>query len=218
MNDSSIAPHPSAAGRTDVVRLVVLVSGTGSNLRALLDAHDDPAYGARVVGVVADRPGIGGLDHARDAGVPTAVVRVGDFGTRAEWDAALTKAVAVFSPDWVVSAGFMKIVGEAFLARFGGRTLNTHPALLPSYPGAHGVRDALAGGARVTGATMHVVDAGVDTGPIVAQVAVDVTDDDIEETLHERIKVVERAMLVENVGRIARGGLIVDGRRTRIGR
>ncbi|MGP7959832.1 phosphoribosylglycinamide formyltransferase [Sanguibacter sp. A247] len=218
MTDSeSIVPHPSAAGRSDVARLVVLVSGTGSNLKALLDAHDDPAYGARVVGVVADRPGAGGLGHARDAGVPTAVVRVGDFETRAEWDVALAKTVGVFSPDWVVSAGFMKILGEAFLARFGGRTLNTHPALLPSYPGAHGVRDALAGGARVTGATMHVVDAGVDTGPIVAQVAVDVADADTEETLHERIKVVERAMLVENVGRIARGGLVVEGRRTRIG-
>lgn len=216
-DSESLVPHPSAAGRTDAVRLVVLVSGTGSNLRALLDAHDDPAYGARVVGVVADRPGIGGLDHARNAGVPTAVVQVADFGSREEWDAALAKAVGVFTPDWVVSAGFMKILGAAFLARFGGRTLNTHPALLPSYPGAHGVRDALAGGARVTGATMHLVDAGVDTGPIVAQVAVDVTDDDTEETLHERIKVVERAMLVDSVGRIARGGLVVEGRRTRIG-
>ena len=196
-------PVPARGGR----RAVVLVSGTGSNLAALLAAHADEAYGARVVGVVSDRPGIRGLDIARDAGVPTAVVRLGDFESRDAWDAAVTRAVAVFEPDLVVCAGFMKLLGATFLARFGGRTINTHPALLPSFPGAHGVRDALAHGVKVTGCTVMCVDAGVDTGPILAQVAVDVRDDDDEPTLHERIKAVEAPLLVETVGRIARGEL-----------
>ncbi|AEI11446.1 phosphoribosylglycinamide formyltransferase [Cellulomonas gilvus] len=199
-------------------RLVVLVSGTGSNLAALLAAHDDPAFGARVVGVVADRPDIRALDLARDAGVPTAVVRLGDFPDRAAWDRALTEAVGVFSPDLVVAAGFMKLVGAAFLARFGGRVINTHPALLPSFPGAHGVRDALAYGVRVSGCSVIVVDEGVDSGPIVGQEAVPVLPDDDEESLHERIKVVERTLLVDVVGRIARDGLTVEGRHARLGR
>jgi len=196
---------------------VVLVSGAGSNLAALLDAHGDPAYGARVVGVVSDRPGVAALDRAREAGVPTAVVALRDFPDRAAWDRALTEAVAVFSPDTVVLAGFMKLVGAAFLDRFGGRTINTHPALLPSFPGAHGVRDALAYGVKVSGCSVIVVDDGVDAGPIIAQETVPVADDDDEETLHERIKVVERRLLVDVVGRLAREGLTVDGRRARLG-
>jgi phosphoribosylglycinamide formyltransferase-1 len=196
---------------------VVLVSGTGSNLAALLDAHDDPAFGARVVGVVSDRAGVAALDRARDAGVPTAVVALRDFPDRATWDRALTEAVAVFSPDTVVLAGFMKLVGAPFLERFGGRTVNTHPALLPAFPGAHGVRDALAYGVKVTGCSVIVVAAGVDDGPVVAQEAVTVADDDDEASLHERIKVVERRLLVDVVGRIARDGLVVDGRNARLG-
>ena len=202
---------------TTTHRLVVLVSGAGSNLAALLDAHVDPAFGARVVGVVSDRAGVAALDRAREAGVPTAVVALPDFPDRAAWDEALTEAVAVFSPDTVVLAGFMKLVGEPFLERFGGRIVNTHPALLPSFPGAHGVRDALAYGAKVTGCSVIVVDAGVDSGPIVAQEAVPVLDGDDEPTLHERIKQVERTLLVDVVGRIAREGLTVEGRRTRLG-
>src|SRR5690606_24011667 len=167
-------------------RVVVLVSGGGSNLAALLAAHDDPAYGARVVGVVSDRPDAGGLRVAQEAGVATAVVAPGDFPDRAAWDAGLAQAVRVFDPALVVSAGFMRIVGSAFLASFAGRTLNTHPALLPAFPGAHAVRDALAHGVKVTGCTVHVVDAGVDTGPIVAQRAVEVLPGDDEATLHER--------------------------------
>lgn len=198
-------------------RVVVLIAGTGSNLAALLDAHDDPAYGARVVGVVSDRGGIRGLEIARAAGVPTAVVEPGEFPDRQAWDAALARAVGVFEPGLVVSAGFMRILGAAFLARFEGRVINTHPALLPAFPGVHAVRDALAHGVRVTGCTVHVVDAGVDTGPIIAQRAVEVTEDDDEAGLHERIKVLERALLVDVVGRIARGGLMIDGRRVRIG-
>jgi phosphoribosylglycinamide formyltransferase-1 len=196
---------------------VVLVSGTGSNLAALLAAHDDPAFGARVVAVVADRSGIRALDIAREAGVPTAVVSVKDFDDRAAWDAAVTETVAVFSPDLVVCAGFMKLFGATFLRRFGGRILNTHPALLPSFPGAHGVRDALAHGVKVTGCTVMVVDEGVDTGPILAQGVVAVEPDDDEASLHERIKAVEQVLLVEWVGRVAREGLRIEGRNAIVG-
>ena len=181
---SPIAPSPATR---DSGRLVVLVSGTGSNLAALLAAHTDPAYGARVVAVVADRDDIRALEIAREAGIPTAVVAVRDFDDRAAWDAAIAETVAVFSPDLVVLAGFMKLFGAAFLRRFGGRIVNTHPALLPAFPGAHGVRDALAYGVKVTGCTVMVVDEGVDTGPILAQATVQVEPDDDEATLHERI-------------------------------
>ncbi|MQW75956.1 phosphoribosylglycinamide formyltransferase [Nocardioides sp. dk4132] len=198
-------------------RLVVLVSGSGTNLQALLDACADPAYGARVVAVGADRDGIEGLARAERAGVPTFVNRVADYGTREGWDRALADRVAAFEPDLVVLAGFMKLVGEDFLARFGGRTVNTHPALSPSFPGMHGPADALAYGVKVTGATLFVVDAGVDTGAIVAQTVVPVEDDDDVEALHERIKVAERGMLVETVGRMAREGFGVEGRRVRLG-
>ena len=198
-------------------RLVVLVSGSGTNLQALLDACGDPAYGARVVAVGADRPDIEGLRRADRFGVPTFVHRVPDFPSRADWDVALAATVASYAPDLVVLAGFMKLTGPAFLAEFGGRTLNTHPALSPSFPGMHGPGDALAYGVKVTGCTLFVVDAGVDTGPIVDQRAVRVHDDDSVETLHDRIKVEERRMLVEAVGRMARQGFRVDGRVVRIG-
>lgn len=217
------AQHPETPARPPVPptrsagRLVVLVSGTGSNLAALLAVHDDPAFGGRVVGVVSDRPGIAALEIAREAGVPTAVVALRDFDDRQAWDAALTETVAVFSPDLVVLAGFMKLVGSSFLGRFGGRIVNTHPALLPAFPGAHGVRDALAYGVKVSGCSVIVVDEGIDAGPILAQEAVAVLDDDDEATLHERIKVVERALLVDVVGRIAREGLVVEGRSAHIG-
>ncbi|HEX2316833.1 MAG TPA: phosphoribosylglycinamide formyltransferase [Thermomonospora sp.] len=194
-------------------RLVVLVSGAGTNLQALLDACADPAYGARVVAVGADRHGIAGLERAERAGVPTFVVRVPDFTDRRAWDAALTEAVAAHEPDLVVSAGFMKILGPAFLERFGGRVVNTHPALLPAFPGAHAVRDALAYGVKVTGCTVHFVDEGVDTGPVIAQEAVPVRWHDDEDTLHERIKQVERRLLIEVVGRLARDGWTARGRR-----
>lgn len=198
-------------------RLVVLVSGSGTNLQALVDASQDPAYGARIVAVGADRDHILGLDRASAADIPTFVVPLNGFETREEWDRALTAAVGAYDPDLVVLAGFMKLVGEAFLEDFGGRTVNTHPALSPSFPGMTGPADALAYGVRVTGCTLFVVDAGVDTGAIVAQSAVPVTDDDTVETLHERIKAAERAMLTESVGRMAREGYVVDGRRVRFG-
>lgn len=198
-------------------RLVVLVSGSGTNLQALLDATGDPAYGAKVVAVGADREGIEGLARAERAGVPTFTAKVGDYTSREHWDRALADKVAAFEPDLVVLAGFMKLVGASFLERFGGRTVNTHPALSPSFPGMQGPQDALDYGVKVTGATLFVVDAGVDTGAIVAQTAVPVADDDTVETLHERIKVAERAMLVDTVGRMAREGFVVDGRRVRLG-
>lgn len=153
-----------------------------------------------MVAVGADRHGIEGLARAERANIPTFVVQVSDFPTRDDWDAALADAVAAYEPTLVVSAGFMKILGKRFLDRFP-KTLNTHPALLPAFPGAHAVRDALAYGVKVTGATVHIVDAGVDTGPVVAQVAVEVLDGDDEETLHERIKVAERQLLVDVVHR-----------------
>ncbi|WP_411091228.1 phosphoribosylglycinamide formyltransferase [Streptomyces sp. 049-1] len=197
-------------------RLVVLVSGSGTNLQALLDeiaATGVEAYGAEIVAVGADREGIEGLARAERAGLPVFVAKVKDYGSREEWDAALAAAVAAHEPDLVVSAGFMKIVGKEFLARFGGRFVNTHPALLPSFPGAHGVRDALAYGARVTGCTVHFVDDGVDTGPIIAQGVVEIRDEDDESALHERIKEVERRLLVDVVGRLARNGYRIEGRK-----
>jgi phosphoribosylglycinamide formyltransferase-1 len=197
--------------------VVVLASGGGSNLAALLAVHDDAAYGARVVGVVSDKPGARALDLARDAGVASVVVAPADFPDRAAWNVGIAEAVAVFRPDWVVLAGFMRILAPSFVDRFAGRIVNTHPALLPSFPGAHGVRDALAYGVKITGCTVHVVDTGVDTGPIIAQAVVPVEDGDDEGRLHERIKVAERALLVETVGRIAREGLRIDGRRTVLG-
>lgn len=195
-------------------RVVVLVSGSGTLLQALLDARAD---GWSVAGVVSDRADAHGLERARVAGVPTAVVAPGDFPARATWDTAVARAVGVFSPDLVVLAGFMRILGEPFLAAFGGRTVNTHPALLPAFPGAHGVRDALAYGVKITGSTVIIVDEGVDTGPVVAQRAVPVLDGDDEAILHERIKVVERELLVEVVDRMLTEGWQVEGRQIRIG-
>ncbi|WP_433166103.1 phosphoribosylglycinamide formyltransferase [Kribbella sp. CA-247076] len=205
-----VAPTPEPA------RLVVLVSGSGSNLQALLDACADPAYGAQVVAVGADREGIAGLDRAAAAGVPTFVHKVKDYAERTEWDRALTASVSEYKPDLVVSAGFLKLVGDDFLTAFGDRYINTHNALLPAFPGIHGPRDALEYGVKVAGATLFFVDGGVDTGPIIAQVAVPVEDDDTEETLTERIKEVERRQLVEWVGRLVREGWTITGRKVRL--
>jgi phosphoribosylglycinamide formyltransferase-1 len=197
-------------------RLVVLVSGSGSNLQALLDATADPAYGAQVVAVGADRDGIAGLDRASAVGVPTFVDALKAYENRDDWDAALTAHVAEYKPDLVVSAGFRKLVGARFLAAFGDRYVNTHNSLLPSFPGIHGPRDALAYGVKIAGATLFFVDAGIDTGPIIAQVSVPVLDDDTEETLTERIKVAERRQLVEQIGRLVREGWTIQERKVRI--
>ncbi len=211
--DNGPVPARRGEGPRDVV---VLVSGGGTNLQALLDAAADPAYGVRVAAVGADREDIEGLARARRAGIPTFVCAVADHATREDWDAALTEQVAAYDPCLVVLAGFMRLTGAAFLARFGGRTVNTHPALSPSFPGMHGPRDALAYGVKVTGATLFVVDEGVDTGPIVDQRAVPVADDDTVESLHERIKTAERQMLVDCVGRMVRDGFTVSQRKVTI--
>ncbi len=196
-------------------RLVVLASGTGSLLASLLDAAVDD-YPARVVAVGVDR-GCTAVDIANKASLPTFQVRLPDYPNRAAWDTALTEATEEHSPDLVVSAGFMKILGPQFLSKFVGRTLNTHPALLPAFPGAHAVADALAHGVKVSGCTVHLVDAGTDTGPILAQQAVTVLDHDDEQTLHERIKVIERQLLVDVIAAVATGGVTWIGRKATIG-
>lgn len=180
-------------------RVVVLLSGSGTLFQALLDAVAAGDVDAEVVAVVADRTDCGGLERARRAGIPAISHPFTKGSDRALWDAELRDLVAGFEPDLVASAGFMKLVGDAFLAEFGGRTINTHPALLPSFPGMHGPRDALRAGVKVSGATVFVVDAGVDTGRILLQGAVDVLDEDDVESLHERIKQVERRLLVQAV-------------------
>lgn len=194
----------------------MLASGTGSLLASLIEAATGD-YPARVVAVGADRD-CPAVEIAAAASVPAFVARLADHPGRDAWDAAITDATAAHSPDLVVSAGFMKILGPQFLSRFYGRVINTHPALLPAFPGAHGVADALAYGVKVTGCTVHLVDAGTDTGPILAQQAVPVRDGDDEQKLHERIKVTERQLLVDVVAAIATGGMTLTGRQATIGR
>ncbi|OUM40969.1 phosphoribosylglycinamide formyltransferase [Arthrobacter sedimenti] len=188
------------------MRIVVLVSGSGSNLQAVIDAVADGSLPVTIAAVGADRPGTGGVERARNAGIASFEVDFRQYDDRADWNRALTEAVAAYEPDYVVSSGFMRIVDQHFLDRFPNRYLNTHPALLPSFPGAHGVRDALAYGVKVTGCTVMIADAGVDTGPILAQAPVAVLPEDTEETLHERIKVEERRLLIATLGSLAAGG------------
>ena len=196
-------------------RLVVLASGTGSLLESLLEAAVG-AYPGRIVAVGADRD-CRALEIATAASLPTYTVRLGDYADRDAWDTAMTEATAAHEPDLIVSAGFMKILGPRFLARFMGRIVNTHPALLPAFPGAHAVPEALAYGVKVTGCSVHLVDAGTDTGPILAQQPVPVLDDDDEATLHERIKVVERRLLVDVLEALATRGVTWTGRKATIG-
>jgi phosphoribosylglycinamide formyltransferase-1 len=201
--DAPAVPRP----RTARSRVVVLLSGTGSLCAALLAAAADPGYPVEVVAVGSDRAGAAGLAHARQHGVETFVQALGQHPDRAAWDRALAAELTARRPDWVVSAGFMKLLGPAVLGAFPGRVLNTHPALLPAFPGAHAVRDALAAGVPTTGATVHVVDAGVDTGPVLAQRPVPVLPGDDEARLHERIKTVERELLVQTLGDLVVAGL-----------
>jgi phosphoribosylglycinamide formyltransferase 1 len=203
-------PRPS-----DPLRLVVLISGSGTLLQALIDASAAPDFGAHVVGVGADRDQITGLQRAERAGISTFVHPLVRGADRAEWDRQLTDLVAKFEPSLVVMAGYMKLVGPQFLATFGGRLINSHPALLPSFPGMQGPRDALAYGVKISGATIFLVDDGVDTGIIVDQVAVRVEDDDSVEDLHERIKIAERDLLVQTVHRLATRSWHLNGRRLR---
>jgi len=192
----AVAAPPSGTERS---RVVVLLSGAGTLCAALLAATDDAGHPAEVVAVGSDRPDAAGLAAAVDRGISTFVTALPDHPDRAAWDRALAAELAAHRPDWVVCAGFMKLLGPAVLEAFGGRVLNTHPALLPSFPGAHAVRDALAAGVDTTGATVHLVDAGVDTGPVLAQRPVPVLPGDDEARLHERIKTVERELLVHTL-------------------
>lgn len=205
---------PIPAAETAPARVVVLVSGSGTNLQSLIDASEERLPNVDIVAVGADRDAIEGLERAARAGITTFIVRTEDFADRGAWDEALADAIASHSPDLVVSAGFMKLFGPAVLGAVP--IVNTHPALLPSFPGAHAVRDALAYGVTVTGCSVHFVDAGVDTGPVIAQQAVAIAPEDDEPTLHERIKSVERELLVDVVARLCRDGWSLHGRKVTI--
>jgi phosphoribosylglycinamide formyltransferase-1 len=185
-----------------MLSVVVLISGSGSNLRALLEATENPLFGARIVAVGSDNPA-DGLAHAEHFGVPTFVVSPNAFDSREQWAEVLLANVKHFKPDLVVLAGFMRILPANFVGALSPNLINTHPSLLPAFPGAHAVRDALEAKAAVTGVTIHVVDEGVDTGPHIAQASVEVRADDSEYDLHERIKVVERELLIATVRQIA---------------
>jgi phosphoribosylglycinamide formyltransferase-1 len=184
-------------------RLVVLASGSGTLLQALIDAVGDGGVDAEIAAVGTDVADCGAVGRAAAAGIPTFVVAPSDFPDRASWNGGLAAAIGEQRPDLVVSAGFMRIMGAQVVDAF--RIVNTHPSLLPAFPGAHAVRDALAAGVGETGCTVHWVDHGVDTGPVIAQVAVPVLPDDDESTLHERIKTVERRLLVDVVAGLTGG-------------
>ncbi len=190
-------------------RVGVLVSGSGTNLQALLD---DPSVGPHVVLVVADRPKIAALDRAERAGVTPVVIEPADHATRQAFDVAVAAALAGAGVDVLVSAGWMRLLGRPVLDRYEGRWLNVHPALLPSFTGMHGIADALAYGVKVTGVTVHLVDDGTDTGPVVAQEAVPVRAGDDHDSLAERVHAVEHRLLPLAVRALREGRLVVDGR------
>jgi phosphoribosylglycinamide formyltransferase, formyltetrahydrofolate-dependent len=192
-----------------VLKLVVLISGGGSNLRALLEASEDAEFPARVVAIGADRPA-DGFSHAEDFGIPTFSVAWSSFPDRESWGDAMLDQVREWQPDLVILSGFMRLLPERVVTALSPRLLNTHPAYLPEFPGAHAVRDALAAGATQTGASIIVVDNGVDSGPIVAQQRVPIWDGDTEGTLHERIKAVERELLVQTVLDVANGTIDLE--------
>lgn len=200
-----------------LARIVVLISGAGSIMAALASACEHPESRAMIAAVISDRADAGGLAWASEAGIPTAIVSPNDFPDRATWDAAIARAATAFDPDLVVCAGFMRLLGAPVLQAFPGRIVNTHPALLPAFPGAHAVKDALAAGVKVAGCTVMIVDEGVDTGPILAQRAVTVREDDTEASLHERIKTAERELVVDTVGAMLRWGWTVEGKIARVG-
>lgn len=189
-----------------MLTVAVLISGTGSNLRALLDAASDPSYPAEIVAVGADREAEG-FSHAEEYGIPSFMVPWEQFGSREEWGEELGRQLAVWRPDLVVLSGLMRLLPASLVDEWSPRIINTHPAYLPEFPGAHGVRDALAAGAAQTGASVIIVDNGVDSGPILAQERVPVLPGDDEHTLHDRIKPVERRLLIDVVRRIATGDL-----------
>ena len=199
-----------------MLTVAVLISGTGSNLRALLDAASVPGFPARIVVVGADREAEG-FAHAEEYGIPTFLVPWSSFDSREAWGDELLRQLDVWRPDVIVLSGLMRLLPPAVVAAYAPRIINTHPAYLPEFPGAHGVRDAITAGVAQTGASVIVVDEGVDTGPIIAQTAVPVEEIDDVASLHDRIKLAERTMLVETVGRIAREGFTITDRKVRIG-
>ena len=192
-----------------MLSLVVLISGSGSNLRALLDACQNPMFPVRVLAVGSDKPA-SGLEHAELFGIPTFIVEPGQFGSREEWAQSLAEQVEFMNPDLVLLAGFMKVLPESFVAEFYPRIINMHPSLLPNFPGAHAVRDALAAGASTTGATIHIVDAGVDTGPVVSQREIAVRPGISESELQEEIKSIEREQLVSVIEKIAKAEIKLE--------
>lgn len=192
-----------------MLTIVVLISGGGSNLKALLEASDTGREPFSIVAVGADTDAAG-LAHATSRGIPTFTVRPRDFESREAWGNALLDEIRAHTPDLVVSAGLMRILPESFVTALSPHLINTHPALLPLYPGAHAVRDALAAGATETGVTVHVIDAGVDTGPVIRQATVSVRAGETEEELHERIKAVERPLLLQTVRDIATGAIVLE--------
>ena len=189
-----------------MLSIVVLISGSGSNLRALLEACDNPLFPAKILAVGSDQAA-DGLSHAEEYGVPTFVVEPELFDSRDQWSEVLLRNVQYHNPDLVVLAGFMKVLPAGFVSALSPNLINMHPSLLPAFPGAHAVRDAINAGASVTGATVHIVDAGVDTGPVLVQREVAVASGISESDLHEQIKAIERAMIVEVVSEIAEGKL-----------
>jgi phosphoribosylglycinamide formyltransferase-1 len=196
-----------------LVDLAVLVSGSGTNLAALLRTIDaDPEFGGRVVVVGSDKANAGGLALARDAGIPVVVEELGEHADRPSWERALTDGVAAYMPEVVVLAGFMKIVSSTFLSRWPDRVLNTHPSILPAFPGAHAVREALEHGVKVTGSTVHIVDEQVDHGPIIAQRAIAVQPGDTEDDVHERIKAIEHELFPACIRALCRGELVIKDR------
>lgn len=192
-----------------MLTVAVLISGTGSNLRALLEVASDPDFPARIVAVGADRDAAG-LAHAAEFGIPTFTVPYRSFDSREAWGEQLGRELDAYQPDLIVLSGLMRLLPAPLVARLAPRIINTHPAYLPEFPGAHGVRDALAAGVTRTGASVIVVDDGVDTGRILAQERVPVEPGDTENTLHDRIKIVERALLADVVRRIATGSIALE--------
>jgi phosphoribosylglycinamide formyltransferase-1 len=187
-----------------MLSVITLISGSGSNLRALLEATDNPLFPAKVLAVGSDKPAVG-LAHAEQFGVPTFVAEPRRFVSAAEWSACLLGHIQFFKPDLVVLAGFMRILPAEFVAALSPRIINLHPSLLPLFPGAHAVRDALAAGATETGTTIHIVDSGIDTGPVIAQRSLGILPGETEDSLHLRIREIEHQLLVETVRDIAEG-------------
>lgn len=200
----------------DAINIAVLASGSGTNLEAIAQAIDDGDVPARIAVVASDNPEAFALERARRRGIETAVVILADFPDRFSYDRAIVELLQDMGVDLVVLAGYMKLVGPGFVEAFRGRIMNIHPALLPSFPGEHGVRDALEHGVKVTGVTVHFVDEGLDTGPIIVQEAVPVEEGDDEEVLHNRIHLAEYRAYPRAITMFARGRLLAEGRKVRV--